>query len=263
MVSEDFFACNICLDTASNPVLTRCGHLYCWPCIYRWMKVRKIEALCPVCKVQLSEENIIPIYGRGRAECTPPSTPPKVVTPAECTDCSPPLPPSLESPVPSRPRVVARTPTAPPARGAMDAALPPRAADTGGSSGPLANTLSSMLGLNLVSGGPEADLRALSPEQVCALALRLRSNLRAPYRLLTRPRMHATLFPAVAAGLLITVAAHTRQLCHSVPAAHLSTRLDPGFTPPSMCSLDAMASMTSAPSYIVLARRMRAHRARW
>ena len=25
------FECNICLEMASNPVVTLCGHLYCWP----------------------------------------------------------------------------------------------------------------------------------------------------------------------------------------------------------------------------------------
>ena len=62
----DFFDCNICLETASDPVITLCGHLYCWPCIYQWMSARHAHATCPVCKVQLSEERIIPIYGRGR-----------------------------------------------------------------------------------------------------------------------------------------------------------------------------------------------------
>ncbi len=25
------FECNICLDMASQPVITLCGHLFCWP----------------------------------------------------------------------------------------------------------------------------------------------------------------------------------------------------------------------------------------
>lgn len=29
------FECNICLELARDPVVTLCGHLYCWPCLYR------------------------------------------------------------------------------------------------------------------------------------------------------------------------------------------------------------------------------------
>ena len=29
------FECNICYEIAREPVVTVCGHLYCWPCIYR------------------------------------------------------------------------------------------------------------------------------------------------------------------------------------------------------------------------------------
>lgn len=29
------FECNICYDLAQSPVVTMCGHLYCWPCLYR------------------------------------------------------------------------------------------------------------------------------------------------------------------------------------------------------------------------------------
>lgn len=32
------FTCNICLDTVNEPVVTRCGHLYCWPCLYQWLE---------------------------------------------------------------------------------------------------------------------------------------------------------------------------------------------------------------------------------
>lgn len=29
------FMCNICLDPVTQTVCTLCGHLYCWPCLYR------------------------------------------------------------------------------------------------------------------------------------------------------------------------------------------------------------------------------------
>ncbi len=32
---DSCFDCNICLELASDPVITLCGHLYCWPCLYR------------------------------------------------------------------------------------------------------------------------------------------------------------------------------------------------------------------------------------
>jgi E3 ubiquitin-protein ligase RNF5 len=58
----------VCLDTASEPVITFCGHLYCWGCLYLWMKARADSgALCPLCKVPISEDCIIPVYGRGRS----------------------------------------------------------------------------------------------------------------------------------------------------------------------------------------------------
>lgn len=31
---ESPFQCIICLETAKEPVVTKCGHLFCWPCIY-------------------------------------------------------------------------------------------------------------------------------------------------------------------------------------------------------------------------------------
>lgn len=58
-----FFDCNICLDMASDPVVTCCGHLFCWPCLYRWLHVHEKE--CPICKGEMSIKSVTPIYGRG------------------------------------------------------------------------------------------------------------------------------------------------------------------------------------------------------
>ena len=29
------FDCNICFDAARDPVVTQCGHLYCWQCLHQ------------------------------------------------------------------------------------------------------------------------------------------------------------------------------------------------------------------------------------
>lgn len=57
------FSCNVCLDPVKDPVVTQCGHLYCWPCLYRWLKTH--HTTCPVCKSGVTEEAVIPIYIRG------------------------------------------------------------------------------------------------------------------------------------------------------------------------------------------------------
>lgn len=61
------FDCSICLDFAVEPVVTLCGHLYCWPCIYRWLRQGDAPGprLCPVCKAALSPTALVPLYGRG------------------------------------------------------------------------------------------------------------------------------------------------------------------------------------------------------
>ncbi|CAK9148447.1 unnamed protein product [Ilex paraguariensis] len=60
-----FFDCNICLDLARDPVVTCCGHLFCWPCLYRWLHVYSDAKECPVCKGEVTVKNVTPIYGRG------------------------------------------------------------------------------------------------------------------------------------------------------------------------------------------------------
>ncbi|CAK7342308.1 unnamed protein product [Dovyalis caffra] len=60
-----FFDCNICLDLATDPVVTCCGHLFCWPCLYQWLHVHSDAKECPVCKGEVTMKNVTPIYGRG------------------------------------------------------------------------------------------------------------------------------------------------------------------------------------------------------
>ncbi|MCO5607472.1 hypothetical protein L7F22_061668 [Adiantum nelumboides] len=66
---ESEFACGICLreiEGPSNPVVTCCGHLFCWACIYRWMRQQQ-PATCPVCKGYLTnlQADFTPIYSLG------------------------------------------------------------------------------------------------------------------------------------------------------------------------------------------------------
>ncbi|XP_030452952.1 uncharacterized protein LOC115674635 [Syzygium oleosum] len=60
-----FFDCNICLELARDPVVTCCGHLFCWPCLYRWLQLHADIKECPVCKGEVTFKNVTPIYGRG------------------------------------------------------------------------------------------------------------------------------------------------------------------------------------------------------
>ncbi|CAL9180881.1 unnamed protein product [Musa hybrid cultivar] len=59
------FECNICFELARDPVVTRCGHLFCWPCLYRWLHGHSHSSECPVCKAIVEEKMLIPLYGRG------------------------------------------------------------------------------------------------------------------------------------------------------------------------------------------------------
>ncbi|CAM8902235.1 unnamed protein product [Rhodiola kirilowii] len=60
------FECNICLDLAQDPIVTLCGHLFCWPCLYRWLHHHSYSQECPVCKALIQEEKLVPLYGRGK-----------------------------------------------------------------------------------------------------------------------------------------------------------------------------------------------------
>lgn len=60
-----FFDCNICLDMATDPILTCCGHLFCWPCFHQLSYADSSAKECPECKGEVSDASIIPVYGHG------------------------------------------------------------------------------------------------------------------------------------------------------------------------------------------------------
>ncbi|EDW33694.1 GL13244 [Drosophila persimilis] len=63
-VDPSVYECNICFDTATDAVVTMCGHLFCWPCLHQWFLRRPLVKLCPVCKGTIDNDKVIPIYGR-------------------------------------------------------------------------------------------------------------------------------------------------------------------------------------------------------
>mmetsp|Transcript_28927 Transcript_28927/g.42893 ORF Transcript_28927/g.42893 Transcript_28927/m.42893 type:complete len:418 (-) Transcript_28927:401-1654(-) len=90
--NDSRFDCNICLEAVVEPVVTLCGHLYCWPCLYRWLEPgfsadekeyillncgiaqgrerwqtsrgNPSRRCCPVCKKECRVCDLVPIYVR-------------------------------------------------------------------------------------------------------------------------------------------------------------------------------------------------------
>ncbi|KAI5181224.1 E3 ubiquitin-protein ligase RNF5 [Nematocida sp. AWRm80] len=77
------FDCSICLSEVDTPVVTQCGHLFCWPCIYGW---GKRSTICPVCKSTCHLSMVIPIYSKGTVSHNPVVQLPPRVNPKQCLD---------------------------------------------------------------------------------------------------------------------------------------------------------------------------------
>jgi len=56
------YECRICIQEAVEPVVTSCGHMFCWSCIDKWLNRNLPQLLCPVCKAGISKETLIPLY---------------------------------------------------------------------------------------------------------------------------------------------------------------------------------------------------------
>lgn len=69
------FECNICFELAEEPIVTLCGHLFCWPCLYKWLHIHSHSQECPVCKALIEEQKLVPLYGRGKTQTDPRSKP--------------------------------------------------------------------------------------------------------------------------------------------------------------------------------------------
>ncbi|MCO5568414.1 hypothetical protein L7F22_022113 [Adiantum nelumboides] len=82
-------SCAICLSGhIRSPVLTCCGHAFCWPCVYRWYSINQS---CPTCKGGLgSPADFTPIFS---APCNAAAPVAEVVDAAAVNDPIPPRPP--------------------------------------------------------------------------------------------------------------------------------------------------------------------------
>ena len=60
-MSENYNECPICLNNARLPIVTKCGHIFCWECIKGWVKT-KGKSECPICKERIKLEEVIKLY---------------------------------------------------------------------------------------------------------------------------------------------------------------------------------------------------------
>ena len=62
---EEKYQCHICMDVAQKPIVTPCGHLFCWHCIYHWLRSNQEYLTCPLCKSGLELSSVRPILVPG------------------------------------------------------------------------------------------------------------------------------------------------------------------------------------------------------
>lgn len=55
------YMCNICYLSPEEPVVTQCGHLFCWGCIYTWLQSTRGCRFCPTCRARMGIDDVIPV----------------------------------------------------------------------------------------------------------------------------------------------------------------------------------------------------------
>ncbi|KAM9279237.1 helicase-like transcription factor [Morus bassanus] len=51
--------CAVCLESLTRPVITRCAHVFCKPCIYQVIRSEQPNAKCPLCRNELRVEHLV------------------------------------------------------------------------------------------------------------------------------------------------------------------------------------------------------------
>lgn len=101
------FECRICFESVKEPVVTRCGHLFCWRCLYTWLEpglsmeeydflgyrpvwrnltIDRTRKVCPVCKKKCDVREVIPIYVKEEGQDTSSSKSPSAKNDNETVD---------------------------------------------------------------------------------------------------------------------------------------------------------------------------------
>jgi hypothetical protein len=62
--SSEPWTCAVCFGALRQPVVTPCGHIFCWGCVAEWL--RRSET-CPACGGAVQLSGLIPVYGQGEA----------------------------------------------------------------------------------------------------------------------------------------------------------------------------------------------------
>ena len=56
---EQLASCPICLDIPVAAKITKCAHVYCWPCILHYLSLsEKAWAKCPICFDAIEEKDL-------------------------------------------------------------------------------------------------------------------------------------------------------------------------------------------------------------
>lgn len=55
------YMCSICYLSPEGPVVTPCGHLFCWGCIYVWSQSTGGCRFCPTCRTRMGIEEVISV----------------------------------------------------------------------------------------------------------------------------------------------------------------------------------------------------------
>jgi hypothetical protein len=59
---DDRWKCPICLGGLNEPVVTRCGHVFCWWCLREWLGRSN---RCPTCGGIINRSGLISVTGQG------------------------------------------------------------------------------------------------------------------------------------------------------------------------------------------------------